>query len=60
MTETQIKQIADTLLPQFVPKNDAETELSFNFTIPPNNTFRVWYTKTGKTWAFVRYEKIEV
>lgn len=60
MTETQIKQIADTLLPQFIPKNDAETELSFNFTVPPNHTFRVWYTRSQKAWTFVRYEKVQI
>ena len=60
MNETQIKQIADTLLPQFLPKSDKETEVSFNFTIPPNNTFRVWYLKKAETWTFVRHEKIAI
>ena len=60
MNETQIHAIADTLLPQFLPKNDQETELSFNFTIPPNSTFRVWYSKKGDTWSFQRYEKIVI
>lgn len=60
MNETQIKQIADTLLPEFLPKNSIETELSFHFTIPPNKTFRVWYCKSQKGWNFVKYEKIPV
>lgn len=60
MNETQIKQIADTILPEFLPKNEMETELSFHFTIPPNSTFRVWYKKKGQSWAFVRFEKVTV
>lgn len=60
MNETQIKNIADTLLPQFIPKSEKETSLSFHFTVPPNNTFRVWYDKVGKSWNFVRFERIVI
>lgn len=59
--EEHIKMIAETLLPGFIPKDEEETELSFHFTVPPNQSFKVWYTKDKKSgWNFLRYEKAEV
>jgi hypothetical protein len=56
----QIRMIADTLLPGFIPKKTEENELSFHFTLPPNNSYKVWYTKTDKhQWQFVRFEEDE-
>jgi hypothetical protein len=58
--ETQIKLIADTLLPGFIPKNPEETELSFHFTIPPQKSYKVYYQKNNKNvWTFIRFESVE-
>lgn len=60
LKEEQIKMIAETILPGFVPKEEEETELSFHFTVPPNQSFKVWYQKDKKMgWQFSRYEKSE-
>ena len=56
--ESQIKLIADTLLPGFIPKNANEKELSFHFTIPPNKSYKVWYKKGAKNeWEFTGFEQ---
>lgn len=60
LDDKQIKEIADSLLPTFVPKNDAETELSFNFTVPPNQTYQVRYEKRDGAWTFITSEKIQI
>ena len=53
-----IQNIADTLLPGFIPKNADETELTFHFTLPPAENYKVWYKKTDKSeWKFVRFEE---
>lgn len=58
---TQIQLIADTLLPGFLPKDQEQKELTFHFTIPPGNHYKVWYHKTiKKAWEFVRFEKVEL
>lgn len=58
--ESQIKLIADTLLPGFIPKSADEKELSFHFTIPPNKSYKVWYQKNAKNeWVFTGYEPAE-
>jgi hypothetical protein len=58
--ESQIKLIADTLLPGFIPKNATEKELSFHFTIPPNKSYKVWYEKNVKNeWVFAGFEPVE-
>lgn len=55
--EAQIKLIADTLLPGFIPKSPDEKELTFHFTIPPNHNYKVWYQKTAKNkWEFTGFE----
>jgi hypothetical protein len=57
-----ISYLADQLLPQFIPKDAAATQLSFQFTMVPNKTYRVSYTKKqekGKAvWAFTGYEEV--
>ena len=57
-----IELIAAQLLPQFIPKDETETSLSFQFTIAPNTTYRVNYGKKvikGKAfWELVGYEEV--
>lgn len=60
LKEEQIKIIADTLLPGFLPKDAAETELSFNFTVPPNQTYKVSYAKSNKIWDFKKFEEVQI
>ncbi|SMC80705.1 hypothetical protein [Pedobacter nyackensis] len=58
--EAQIKLIADTLLPGFIPKSTEEKELTFHFTIPPNKSYKVWYLKNTKNeWEFSGFEPAE-
>ncbi|MDR6786259.1 hypothetical protein ABIE26_004978 [Pedobacter africanus] len=59
-SETQIKSIADMLLPGFIPKDGQLKEFSFHFTIPPNHTYKVNYKKnhTDK-WELNSYEKVD-
>lgn len=58
--EAQIKLIADTLLPGFIPKNSEEKELTFHFTIPPNKSYKVYYQRNIKNeWDFIRFEPVE-
>lgn len=59
-TETQIKLIADTLLPGFIPKDPGENKLTFHFTIPPNKSYKVQYEKNAKKeWEFMSFESVE-
>ena len=59
-SEEQIKLIADTLLPGFIPKDPEEKELAFHFTIPPNKSYKVWYDKNTKNeWEFIGFEAVE-
>ncbi len=60
MKEEQLQMIAETLLPGFLPKDPAETELSFHFTLPPNNSYKVAYKRNSKMkWEFIKAEPIE-
>lgn len=55
-SEEQIKSIADTLLPGFIPKDPKEKELSFHFTIPPKHSYKVLYKKDVRNeWIFEGY-----
>lgn len=36
------------------------TALTFNFTVPPNHTYKVWYEKKQKAWVFVKSEKVKL
>jgi hypothetical protein len=58
-SKEQIKNIADTLLPSFIPKDPAETELVFHFTLPPNQSYKVSYKKKNANWQFIGYEEDE-
>lgn len=54
----QIQAIANTLLPSFIPKDPAETSLSFHFTLPPDSSYKVFFGKDAKSqWQFLRYEE---
>ncbi|MBB6501395.1 hypothetical protein [Pedobacter cryoconitis] len=56
----QIEAIANTLLPSFIPKDNQETTLSFHFTLPPDNSYKVFFEKDSKAkWQFVRFEEAE-
>jgi len=44
---SHIELLAGQLLPRFIPKNENETTLSFQFTVAPNDTYRVTYAKTA-------------
>lgn len=59
-SEIQIKLIADTLLPGFIPKDPGENELTFHFTIPPDKSYKVHYKKNAKNeWTFISFEPAE-
>ena len=60
MNDKQIKKIAESLLPTFAPKDETETELSFNFTLSSNQTYKVWFEKRNKVWVFIKAEKVVV
>ena len=60
LNDKQIKEIADSLLPTFAPKDEAETELSFNFTLGSNQTYKVWFEKRNKAWVFIKSEKVVI
>ncbi len=56
----QIEAIANTLLPSFIPKDVQETNLSFHFTLPPDNSYKVFFEKDVKAkWQFIRFEEAE-
>lgn len=59
LKEEQIKMIAETLLPGFVPKDHTETDLSFQFTVPPNSSYKVWYSRNKQLiWEFKKFEPV--
>ncbi|WP_448702758.1 hypothetical protein ACFGVR_10430 [Mucilaginibacter sp. AW1-3] len=57
-----VEMIAGQLLPQFIPKDETETSLSFQFTIAPSSTYRVNYVKKqvkgNAVWELTGYEEI--
>lgn len=59
----QIRAIADSLLPGFIPKDANENLLTFHFTLAPNKTYKVEYQKIlikGKAeWNFVAYQEVK-
>lgn len=56
----QIEAIANTLLPSFIPKDNQETTLSFHFTLPPDNNYKVFFEKDARAkWQFIRYEEAQ-
>jgi len=59
-SKEQIIAIANTLLPSFIPKDNQETSLSFHFTLPPDNSYKVFFEKDSKAkWQFIRFEEAE-
>lgn len=58
--EEQVKMIAETLLPGFTPKDPEVKELSFHFTVPPGQSFKVHFKKEKDTeWKWLGYEKAD-
>jgi hypothetical protein len=56
----QVEKIANMLLPGFIPKDKTVNEMSFHFTVPPNENFKVWYEKKANgDWQFLKYEAVE-
>ena len=58
-SKEQVQKIANALLPGFIPKDKTANELTFYFTIPPNDNFKVWFEKKGADWQFIKYEEAE-
>jgi hypothetical protein len=59
-SKEQVQQIADLLMPGFIPKDKSLNEFSFHFTVPPDDTFKVWFEKKNDSkWQFVKYEQVE-
>jgi hypothetical protein len=53
----QVKYVADTIMPTFIPKDAAVTALSFAFTLDGVN-YEVIYEKDKKgEWQFISYQK---
>lgn len=52
--------IAETLLPGFIPKDQDAKELTFHFTVPPGQSFKVFFERTNKSeWNWKGYEPAE-
>jgi hypothetical protein len=52
-----IEAMANTIMKNFIPKNDAEHLLTFHFTIPSASNYKVTYEKDTKgKWNFITYE----
>ena len=59
-SKEQIEATADSIMQHFIPKNVAETQFSFHFTIPPSSNYRVSYEKNAKkVWILTGYEEDE-
>ena len=60
-SKEQIEATANSIVNHFIPKNAAETKLSFHFTIPPSSNYKVNYEKDAKgNWNLLSYEADEV
>lgn len=56
-TEEQIKLVANSILPGFIPKSPDEQTLSFHFTLPPKS-YKVNYQKDKSgQWVFISYQE---
>ena len=53
----QINYVADTLMPNFIPKDNAITDLSFAFTLDGVNYEVVYQKDTKGDWQFVSQRK---
>ena len=60
-SKEQIEATANSIVTHFIPKNPAETQLSFHFTIPPSSNYKVNYEKDAKgNWNFISHEVDEM
>lgn len=55
--DEQIQYIAESLLEQFIPKDPSENQLSFHFTLPPANSYKVSFEKQKGVWTYLGFEK---
>ena len=56
-SKEQIEATANAIMQHFIPKNEAEVEFSFHFTIPPSSNYKVSYEKNdNQLLALVGYE----
>lgn len=55
-----VQEIAEALLPGFIPKDSTLNVLSFHFTVPPSDSYKVWFEKVGGNWIFQRFETDEI
>lgn len=56
-----IEATANAIKAHFIPKNPAEKQFSFHFTIPPASNYKASYEQDAKgNWNFVGYEIDEV
>jgi len=59
-SKEQIEGTANAIMQHFIPKNEAEKEFSFHFTIPPTSNYKVRYGKNEKgVWVLVAWEVAE-
>ncbi|MBE9599690.1 hypothetical protein [Pedobacter sp. MC2016-24] len=59
--EDKIQLIANTLLSSFLPKDPEQKSLSFHFTLPPNQSYKVYYEQAANgEWTFLRAEKVSI
>ena len=56
LSDQQIKLIAESLLPSFIPKDANESFLTFNFTAEGNH-YLVEFKREGKNWLFKKFEE---
>ena len=56
-SKAQVEGTANSIMQHFIPKNPAETNFSFHFTIPPAANYKVEYVKDNKgKWILKGYE----
>jgi len=56
-TKELIEDTANAIMQHFIPKNEAEKQFSFHFTIPPSSNYKVSYEKNDKQiWVLKGYE----
>lgn len=59
-SKEQIEGTANAIMQHFIPKNEAEKEFSFHFTIPPASNYKVSYELDGQgKWVLIGYEAVD-
>jgi hypothetical protein len=53
----QIQYVADTIMPGFIPKDTAATELTFAFTLDSVNYEVVYQKNNSGDWQFTSHQK---